>query len=61
MSINKNMFTEVTDNEGHHYIIPFKNLDEWYEWLDQEDNDDVPEYAERFEGQTLVFPSWELV
>jgi len=26
----------VSDDDGHHYVIPFDKLSEWHRWLDSE-------------------------
>lgn len=46
----------VTDNDGHRYQILESKKEEWNEYLelDDEDNWDVPDYAERIDGQDVT-------
>ena len=55
-------YTLVSDDDGHEYIIPYEKLDEWEEFLQSEECElgDVPEYAERKEGETLIFENYTL-
>ncbi len=47
---NTNMlFTEVTDGDGHHFIIPTALTESWQEWLESEQVE-LGEYPEWVDG-----------
>jgi hypothetical protein len=59
------MFTEVTDNSFHHYVIPFEKLGEWDQFMqipeDDERSWEVPAWAECIDRGRLAFTSWQIV
>ncbi|BCM87878.1 hypothetical protein [Methylobacterium indicum] len=46
---NRTSFRTVSDNDGHHYVIPSSFMSDWAMWLDL-NLDEVPSYAWRVEG-----------
>jgi hypothetical protein len=44
----------VSDNSGHDYVIPVEKSDDWYKFMDLDEDDpaswDVPEWARMVEG-----------
>ena len=54
-----NWFVIVGDDSGHEYVIPEEKRDEFYVWVDDEDNWDEPDYATRIEGN-FRFKEWEI-
>lgn len=38
------------DNDSHWYIVPADNRDEWEAFLDDDEADSVPDFAERLNG-----------
>jgi len=57
-------YIEVGDNSGHSYVIPFAEINDWYEWLEIDDDDerawDVPEYAKQIDGGSVIFTEWRI-
>jgi len=51
----KEEFTEVGDNDGHRYVIPYERLYDWDEFINDEDDYDVPEWAEYIDGGRIIF------
>lgn len=45
-------WVEATDDDGHRYQIPSHRKHEWFRWLSEPD-DDVPEFAERVDGEPV--------
>ena len=54
---NEEEFVEAKDNDCHRYKIPKDKEDDWYKWLEIDEDDerswDVPDYAERLDGEYL--------
>lgn len=40
----------ASDGDGHWYVIPVEKQKAWWKWADDEDNWDIPEYAEYVNG-----------
>ena len=57
--MKQTLYTEVTDNSCHHYLIPYDRLEEWDKFMEIPEDDerswDVPEFAERIDGGRLCF------
>ena len=43
-------FILAQDNDGHWYVIPDDKNEEFYRWVDDEGNWDIPEYAKEVGG-----------
>lgn len=56
------MFCLVQDDDCHWYIIPVDKAAEFYNWCDDEDNWDTPDYATEVGGnpQRVVFNMWRM-
>lgn len=44
-------YCEVSDDDGHHFLIPADEREEWYNWVDSQDWDNKPEWAVRIDGR----------
>ena len=53
----KEEFIAVKDNDCHRYQIPRNKKEDWYKWLEIPEDDerswDVPDYAERIDGEDV--------
>lgn len=54
-----------TDCSGHRYLVLFEHRQEWLEWISIPDDDprcwDVPEYAQRIDGEQYSFENPEVM
>lgn len=57
-------FIEVTDDDFHHYVIPFEKKEEWNTFLEIDSDDErgweVPVWAERIDGGQVVFKNYRI-
>lgn len=55
-------YIEVTDQDCHHYVIPFEKLLEWYRWEESEEYSlgIIPDYAIEVDGGSVVFKEWRI-
>lgn len=53
-------YTEVVDDSFHHYVIPLARVNDWDLWVQDEEDWDVPDYAERIDGGRLIFTDYRI-
>lgn len=57
-------YTQVSDNDGHRYVIPAAMLAHWDTWLTIPPEDErswkLPVYAKAIDGR-IIFPSYTIV
>ena len=57
-------YMEVKDNDSHRYIIPYENLADWDTFMeipsDDERSWDVPEFAQRIDGGSIIFKEYRI-
>ena len=59
--MDKTWYREITDDDGHRYIIPVDKTDDWYEWLGGvEDDPEPPEWATPVDGGSAQFTEWRI-
>lgn len=54
-------FCLIPDDDGHWYVIPASRKDDWWEWVEDYDNWEAPEWAKAVGGAPsgVLFSKWK--
>ena len=62
--MNDKEYIIESDNDCHHYVIPYSKKKDWEMFLripgDDERSWDTPEYAIRIDGGDVIFTDWRI-